>query len=397
MSNFARNNFNSFNKTQQAPPQHLRTNNNISNQFTKEQAIIHLNSFNHSSNSNLKMHLDSKPKNLPQNSYQGYRPNNFKENVIDSSNRSGIMQISFNNSGFNNNRQSNLFKKNEYAQSSSPPMSSSLPLTPSYMSNNNFNLLPLNNIVNQSPKENTNITRTNNLMPYKQNENRANTFNNRNRFNNLNNNNNNYNKTYKNESLLSNPIDGFKKQSNDDMKHMYSTGYKFSQQNRPSHVLANQHRQHHSSESHIVHSSTFNCISLLNFLINFFFYLFKFIMLNGILAISSSYNNSSSAKMSASSSYSDSMTIASSTQNGVNHQPFPVASTTQYNILNYGSSSWKKPPKDQLISAAFTGNNSLTVNQQHNQQQKQVYSSALGSNSNPYSQKRTKVFYSKKP
>ncbi len=221
--------------------------------------MIPLNSFNHSSNSNPKQHLDSKAKNMPQASYPSYRQNNYKENVLDSSNRNVMMQIGFNNNGFNH-RQSNLFKKNEYAQSSSPPMSSSLPLT-SYMNNNNFSLMPLNNIVNQSSKDNTNMNRANNLISYKQNENRANMFNNRNRFNNINNiNSYNPNKAYKNESLLSNPVDGFKKQSNDEMKSMYSTGFKFSQQNRPSHVLTSQNRHHHTSESHIVHSSTYNCI-----------------------------------------------------------------------------------------------------------------------------------------
>jgi hypothetical protein len=99
--------------------------------------------------------------------------------------------------------------------------------------------------------------------------------------------------------------------------------------------------------------------------------------------------------MSASSSYSDSMALSSNSQSGGNHQPFPVASAAQYNILNFGSSSWKKNSKDQLIAPAFNGNTSITVNQNHNQQ-KQIYSSALGSNSNPNFQKRTKVFYSKK-
>lgn len=87
------------------------------------------------------------------------------------------------------------------------------------------------------------------------------------------------------------------------------------------------------------------------------------------------------------------MAIAPNSQNGVSHQQsFQVASTAQYNLLNY---CWKKNSKDQLMAptTGYTGNTTMAANQQP----KQVYSSSLGTNSNTSGQKRTKVFYNKKP
>ena len=160
-------------------------------------------------------------------------------------------QVNFNN--FNRINQQTLFKNNEYMQSSSPP-SSSLGLH-SYMNNTQFNMMPLNNIINQSPKSNQNQIKSNHMNSQYSKQNNFN----RNRFNNQIRNNNN-----KNDLIVNN----LKSEEN---KQLFTNNYNKLQNQRPMNSISNQQNRQ------MVHSSTYNGINLNRIVlifVKYFFYLF---------------------------------------------------------------------------------------------------------------------------
>lgn len=137
-----------------------------------------------------------------------------------------MSQMNYNS--FNRQTQQNVFKKPDTSLSTTQP---TIPL--GIYPNNS---MPLNNILNQSPK---------NTAPFNQLDNKSNNMN-RNRFN--------QNYRNKSESLL--PSD-LKKQENEINSNQF---HKQQTYNKSSNMMMNQNRQHHSQVSQMVHSSTFNGI-----------------------------------------------------------------------------------------------------------------------------------------